>query len=386
MPIVGGPGIKVKDLIDSGKATTELLLNINSERQIIEKSGGLPTAKELIPKGPNDAPLAADRFTEKRLVGAFDPIKFSLKNSPFLDGSNSSSDIDGTNYIWWVYRSLLDAMLSMFDIENLPEGLNKSDFLGFLFEAGSGAMLRMKKEGSQAYYLFSFETVERDIFDKPSKIKIQTTNKESLLNGYVVPKDKFTIIKWNRDAMSLYVRLLPYLKKLELAYSQLARQLNMVNGKWIISDKFSDNDNLADSQGVQMENLQAMLLDPNQPFIPINQGWDLKNNIVPLQPNIVLDEVTKAFDKIFEMIKMNCGIMSSSVLNKKERTTASDINAEQGLNMMIKESIFNYLKDGIDEANKKFGLNITIELHEQQQALEKGDKENGDMNNEQQNG
>lgn len=364
---------KNKNTTIKTEITPSDLMNINGERTINYR-GSYPTKKELIKKDPTDSAVSADSFTMKPLTGLGNQVKYNEKTLLNTPNIPNTFKTNSNNFRNWIYYQILDILSTKYKYIGLPKNITWYDIESCLLENGTGAFLNLKTKEGDSFKFVPYTVLERQWNKYPIKIKINTPNIIDTLKSKEFKQGEFEILSANYFGNSLWNLLTPYIDQLEVAYFVLSKLATTTQTKAFLVDA-EIGDNSSDSNTQQIIN--NFIKDPNQNVMLIRStnemqlksGRDLLVHINSIKDSNIEQAIT-SYQYWWELIKQRFGILSNATLNKKERTTASDVNAEQGMNQDIAESMLQYRKLGLDKINKTFGLNISIELQQVPKALE----------------
>ena len=247
-------------------------------------------------------------------------------------------------YLRWV-KDIINTKVSMFDYENLPEGLTSeiletalmfNNFLCLYRSEALGIVLCRYRDCG-----------EFDMYWKPTKVELMTLSGKPI--AYDVPYSDIIPIRDNRMDIVPFITLNGYVSKIVEQEKTLGILVKLVRFPTILTGSKE-----------QMQMLKQ-LLKKNADcdgFTIADKGFKDHIEQFPIQLPCKLIEAYEIMEKYKEMALSSIGIYA--VDEKRERVVTSEIQANNDYVDFIYNGMVNERESAIKEANKRWGCNIRL--------------------------
>lgn len=271
--------------------------------------------------------------------------------SSFTDYCRNAVDVATLNnseadFIYYTYLQMLS--LNMFKYKGLPESINTfyleyilqtRGYIGFYEDRNLGLICSEITLGGQLNH-YGMPTVYHTVSSSPL-LKKTLKNSEC-----VVMKNS-----------PLYVGLFPYLnfyaKKLALTSRTMDQNLSMQWTPYIIT---GDKRMLGQFRNFMKKIFQGVRT------IFVSKGFRLEDvNVLQTNATFIADELHNMKQSILRECMTFLGIENAN-MDKKERLVSDEVNANNQQVIASRNIWLNERKKAIEELNKKYGLNASVEF------------------------
>lgn len=258
-------------------------------------------------------------------------------------------------------RYLFQKAVSVFDIQ-CPETWSKDYFWYVLYGAGYIGILDVPGMGVIPQYC-TYKGY--NVFYQPKAFIVANP---AINNGQTIERTlgEFgtgVLIKLTPDYCGI-VDLVGYYADL-MAVAAESMGINMLNSK--LAYVFAaDNQASANSFKKMMDQVNmgqpAVFIDKNLMDAEGNPTW--QTFAQDLRQNFITPDLMETMDKIERMFENEIGIPNTGGTEKKERLITDEVNANNVSTYSKAELWLENLRTGCEEANKKFGLSLSVDWRE----------------------
>lgn len=258
-------------------------------------------------------------------------------------------------------RYLFQKAVSVFDIQ-CPETWSKDYFWYVLYGAGYIGILDVPGMGVIPQYC-TYKGY--NVFYQPKAFIVANP---AINNGQTLERSlgefgNGVLIKLTPDYCGI-VDLVGYYADL-MAVAAESMGINMLNSK--LAYVFAaDNQASANSFKKMMDQVNmgqpAVFIDKNLMDAEGNPTW--QTFAQDLRQNFIAPELMETMDKIERMFENEIGIPNTGGTEKKERLISDEVNANNVSTYSKAELWLENLRTGCEEANKKFGISLSVDWRE----------------------
>ena len=298
--------------------------------------------------------------------------KNKYKNPPKIvangmsDGSFwESANNNEYSAIYYLNR-LTELAMSMFEWKGLPEPIDWR-FLEYILYY-NGQILFCKDED-----LGDYVVTKTALSGKMDFYRVPETRRAYADNGYQANynKDNSVVIFNNVLRLPSYTAMMFYARKLWEIDRTI--DINVKAQKTPVLILADENERLT------MKNVY-MQYDGNQPFIFGSKNMGLQDNIQVLKTDApyLADKLMQLKNDIWNEAVTYLGISNANT-QKKERMISSEIEATQGSVIASRQSRLEARREGCEQINRMFGLNVTVDYREDYKIVTEEDAEENDV-------
>lgn len=305
-------------------------------------------------------------------IGSGAPFLYSEVNACTSQVTPNTVHTQDTGLVAYFRRYLLQKAMSVF-VWDLPKTWSANYFLYCLYCWGYLAVVNTDKFGviPQGCGLMGY-----DIFYQPTNAVI--TN--PLLSGILQPRigKECTIIRLQPDYGSIMDLVNFYAEEMALCSQTLS--VNLLNSK--LSYVFTANGKPA------AESLKKMFdaVSSGEPAVFVDKNLmqaDGSRSWAPFSQNVgqnyIVDRILSDMRKIESMFDTDIGIPNANT-DKKERLVTDEVNANNVETFSKTALWLDELKKAVDETNKMFGLNISVDWRVPPEEMQGGEIDEVDTN------
>lgn len=293
---------------------------------------------------------------------------FGVKNDIPEIGTYADLQVGSVSYN--LFHHIINILSSKYKIKGLPKHLKLKDFWMYFV---SGQMIFFEHEGQLLFSQYTPD--EYDLYFNPIKVQpifpnemggeSQEIDKKTLDYG----KGEFVEVLFNPQRKSLLLILSSFLSDLQFTYDEMKYDLivsrptiyvNGVSQDDLIADELNKKQeernlfkilyNQVDTDGEETNNLFSKLTSELNEKVEIVQGQSRVDSVIIPSMDIIENY-------IYELL----GINRNDNKNKKERMVVDEVNVNNETKEFATDTIYSLMKDGFDEINETFGVNITID-------------------------
>lgn len=273
------------------------------------------------------------------------------------------------------WKLIQQVLIEQWDMEGLPEHLDKYKILGQVIKNGSVAFFKF---AGDIQCTSSYTVSAKDMYNDPEQIKVEVGNIRQTYN-----KNQFAILRFDQDGASPYIKVIQYLHSMVTNLRMLHNNtfkattkgmfinnlLGDVNGKKTpIADAFEDVINSDKTFfNVSLDEADRELLLERMKKAGGNED-NLLFETVKIDDRA--DSLMKTYNFFKELIKEIVGVDIDQNIDKKERKVTAEITAQQGLSTFINAHRLKVMKTDLEKVNKTFKTNITIDWSQENQIEE----------------
>lgn len=288
-------------------------------------------------------------------------------------------------WIWSQYDRLINSLTSHFEYKGLPDEIKPHHIENILNKEGSGAFVKLNDK----YVIVNYDTKKTNIYGEATNITISLPNKHYDKKNFKA--DNFVIMCNNTQKSSTFNDTIQYLEGQYSALEALRRNNVTSQPKGIFLQKSFTDEN-GTMKPIEMS-LNAVAEGTNtfytlsfadselkyQKSMTMDNG--IKDFFIPIEFTDRTDNLIKEVqfwkNEIYEQI----GLKVNLSMDKKEKLITSEIQSNSSNSDDILDNKLKVRQSACDEINKKFGLNISVELKTDELEQEIQEKEqNGDTN------
>lgn len=273
---------------------------------------------------------------------------------------------------WYFKRYLIQKIISVFEFKGIPETWSKDYFLYTLFIFGFVSIIETDKFGviPQQCSLQGY-----DVFYRPTHAVIANP----LLRGNLTPRIGQTcaLIRMQPDYGSCWDIVSYYADLLSLCTESIA--VNLVNSK--LAYVFAcDDKNIAESFKKMYDKMNegnpAVFADKKLFSEDGSPMWEtFQNN---LKQNYIAKDILEDMTKIDARFCTEIGIPNVNMA-KESGVTDNEVEANN-IDTKSKSALWlETIRDGIDKANKMFGLNISVDFRYKSEVINNVDVSAGNV-------
>lgn len=283
------------------------------------------------------------------------PLSYDYKNVYNAARNPSQVHARDTGLTWFFQRYLVEKVISVFEFKGIPETWSKDYFMYTLFIWGNIAVVNTDRFGviCQHCGLRGY-----DVFYRPTNAVISNP----LLSGILDPRigTECALIKMQPDYGGCWDIVSYYAEQLALAAEALA--VNLVNSK--LSYVFAaENKSAADSLKALYDRIAsgepAVFADKKLFDAEGRPHWDVFAQ--NLQQNYIADRLLMDMAKIDNRFDTEVGITNVNI-TKTSGVSNSEIAANNNATRSKALVWLETIRDGLDMANRLFGLNMSCNL------------------------
>lgn len=260
-------------------------------------------------------------------------------------------NIDNTHNTLHYLNLLYLIVINRFRWNNLPENIDRQFIEKELFKNGELAFIRHPAYGFQICYCIG-EGVNN--YNRPTRYLVWTPN--NLINDYYdYDSEDLVIIRNNYLSEPSYEFVHNYARYISCITKTKEINLNGQKTPYLIQ--------CSESQLTTMKNMYKKL-EEGVPVIYGNSDMDF-NKMIQVFPTVAPYLLDKLQQEKFDVINECLTFMGiNTTPEKKERLITDEVNANNDMTNICLSIFKNSRDDAIEEINKKFGLNVSIELSE----------------------
>lgn len=277
--------------------------------------------------------------------------------------SQKDNDIDYHIYL----DRLIEIAISQFKWNGLPETVDPRYLERTILNNGSAIFFHDD--------VYGYVTLQASAYGKWSIYGIPTERTAYGANGYNVKlTDKDSVIIWNNMTHTRDLLMLTqYAKKLYQIDRTIDINVNAQKTPIIIKCN--------DRQRLTMINLYKKY-DGNEPFIFADKDIDISgvsvlNTNAPYLAQQLYDLKMNVWNECLTYL----GVVNVQA-NKKERLITDEVQRMNGGTMASRQSRLNAREQACEEINKMFGLNISVEINDDNSTGEPEEQKEGENNGE----
>lgn len=329
-----------------------------------------------------------DAMNSKAVVNAKDGVPVLNNQDKNLKGALGlyNGTFDVMLEFQWVktfMEQLFELQAMNFEYKNLPEELNIFRIEYKPFRNGSSAWIKLNGK----IYVVNYSIVEFNMYEEPTQIKIVEPKAKPLNNRiFKVGKD-CQIFRNNSRYVSSYVKVFRYVKAMERTLFQIEKNLLASAPKGILNLKNNVlNTGFQEPNEAPMKNSMENIINGQDTFYTMKGGKDGYDPLSPEEELFTPIELTDRTDSLItnytffkEQIKELMG-KDINIHQKKERAITGEIDQQQGISQMTLQAMINIRKIDIENINREFGTNITVELVKPEQLEQEENEKDGEEN------
>lgn len=283
------------------------------------------------------------------------PLSYDYKNVYNAARNPSQVHARDTGLTWFFQRYLVEKVISVFEFKGIPDTWSKDYFMYTLFIWGNIAVVNTDKFGviCQHCGLRGY-----DVFYRPTNAVISNP----LLSGILDPRigTECALIKMQPDYGGCWDIVSYYAEQLALSAEALA--VNLVNSK--LSYVFAaENKSAAESLKALYDRIAsgepAVFADKKLFDAEGRPHWDVFAQ--NLQQNYIADRLLMDMAKIDNRFDTEVGITNVNI-TKTSGVSNSEIAANNNATRSKALVWLDTIRDGLDMANRLFGLNMSCDL------------------------
>lgn len=272
-----------------------------------------------------------------------------------FDFSFSFNTWKADSYGQSLYLSLLKAFSALFTWKNLPSGIRSSEFELFLNQSGR---LKVIKIGSIFYPVHITMTKRNNYGDYIESRIVEPYLKG--INGKKTELFENIEIKNNVLGTSLIRLIFPFIETIDETLYNLDMHQQILSGKYIyLTDQTKNKD-----EREREEDSANEWFTNGKPIKTFSKSL-LEDGKIPLH-KIEIDDTTQSFLSTIQYNQSQMlnvlGIPNNNVEGKSERLITSEINIQNIIQSSIVDDMLEMRKRFVEEFNKKFNLDISVEL------------------------
>ena len=252
-----------------------------------------------------------------------------------------------TNHTDQLYNRFLNLALNRFTWNNLPEGITSRKIEEMLIKNGR---VMFFKDNGVFITLPAFGTGMYDIYNEPIYYNVVGNNFNKTLD-----RDKGVIIRNNATATNDHDDLLLFAERINDVEQTMDINLNSQKTPYVI---------LCDEkERLTFKNI----LNQVQKFkyaIFGSKGLKINNiDVLQTKADFLLDKLQDTKNSYMNELLTFLGINNSNT-DKKERLLVDEVNSNNDFILVNIDHMYDERKRAVEEINKKFNLNITVEKRE----------------------
>ena len=252
-----------------------------------------------------------------------------------------------TNHTDQLYNRFLNLALNRFTWSNLPEGITSRKIEEMLIKNGR---VMFFKDNGVYIALPAFGTGMYDIYNEPIYYNVVGNNFNKTLDI-----DKGVIIRNNATATNDHDDLLLFAERINDVEQTMDINLNSQKTPYVI---------LCDEkERLTFKNI----LNQVQKFkyaIFGSKGLKINNiDVLQTKADFLLDKLQDTKNSYMNELLTFLGINNSNT-DKKERLLVDEVNSNNDFILVNIDHMYDERKRAVEEINKKFNLNITVEKRE----------------------
>lgn len=267
------------------------------------------------------------------------------------------------------YDFLLDILLSLLKFENCEKHkLNADDINKNLIFKGSIAFAKT----NIGVVAVPYTVLKQNYKGEPTEIKLNPkfNDNDGINTSKTIKKDDFVIVYLNR-AHRGFIGYLNYHAGIEACLSVLLNNNIIANSLQAIlqgkAEQLNDIKNVVNA--IYNQNGILKLALPESARAEDFIKFDYNNN------NLILDKIAEASTNNINTFFSRCGV-DYTPYEKKERLTNEEIKTNNMALDLIRGSMLETVKSGLDKVNEKFDMDLTVSLTID--TLDKKDEVNSD--------
>lgn len=281
---------------------------------------------------------------------------------------DGKGDVSGrkTKFLFLLITTIKLYYINKFKIDNLPDTIDKTIMLSFLFVYGSVSIFKLGDE----YLTLPYTVSKFDIYGRPTVIRpISPYNKGVQFREYTVDKD-CVILRDNADGISSKTNSYGILYKIWVLLEDVAMQYNEIANDAILSRiKLAIGEDVDDAT---VENIQRAFLSGSFVIrfdldsVNINQflqGKGSKPNGTPISADSRQRDLTETFTFFMNQIKLHLLEKTDPNPQKKERKNVQETVKEDTFVDIANNSKLEIMKKALDKMNELWSTDITIQIH-----------------------
>ncbi len=287
------------------------------------------------------------------------------------------------------YRSSIKRVFnSLFEWKNLPEEIESRHIEGFLFDTGTIAFYKVVDK----YYALPATLQKWDMYGdlvvgqvySPYKgtfiegeYKLTDENKQGLVSRE--PSDTAfdgEFIYNNIEKESTLLRVEPILTMLDLTFTSLRTDiLNSRNIRLMYAK--------STSKDYELKTTMNQIYNSNSPFFIINEGHATELRTEEFKSKSSAIELWTSIHSYEESLYKGVGLVYDVKGDKKERLITSEIETSNFESSHLLKSMLEIRKKAVERINKKFKLEIEVNLSSNAQEIVESleEKENNKLGN-----
>lgn len=267
---------------------------------------------------------------------------------------------------WMEWQKMDEVLMEQWNYQGFDEDLDKHTIEDFILTNGTSALFRI--EGSDELYLQAYTSKECDIYGRPLKIKITSTSTK--LNDQVIDKDNFVIINDTKDGMPFFNKIIQPISLMNETLRRIEKNLRVADPKGLLIDTFG-TDSKGKSPLKECFEKMANGDDSWHAIVVSEDNWeqisrwmkelDSKNIFIPAELRDRTKELIDNFSFAKNLLQQQIGLPVDFTQDNADRSITGEITTQQGISYAILLHRFNVRKYALEQANRKFGTNLSIE-------------------------
>ena len=246
-------------------------------------------------------------------------------------------------------RYMLTRTLSMFDYEGLPDTIPEQE-LEKLMQVNGYAFITVVND--DLYAFVGSLGGEPDVYGKPTEITVNNPRLK-LSKTYNILNEGVLMV--NDDLQMGLIELYDYYNTM-LVENDITLFLENINNRMQTLISASDNGTIESAEQYLQDIIDGELgiIGENAMFdsLKVNNNLKQSNNVTSL---IEFHQYIKA--SLYNEVGLNANFNM-----KRERLTAGEVEMNNDNLYPLVDNMLHVRKEGVDELNNRFGLNVTVEL------------------------